>query len=92
MRDTTLMGMESSIAKDERKFQLQAYIEKGLIFTLQSATQVFSLSEGTIITYLKEMNLQLWDAKKSDFVGAKEGKRVGVDIHIFGEEKAGKNN
>lgn len=83
MRETAVMGMESSIARDERKFKLQMYIEQGKIITLKSASQAMGLTEATIVGYLKEMDLQLWDTKKGNFVGAKDGKRVGQDIHLI---------
>ena len=38
------------------------------------------LSESTIISYLKDLKLQLWDAKKDKFVGEPNGQRVGIDI------------
>ena len=73
------MGLESSLGKDQRKFQLQALIDKKEVITLQSAMQAMSLAKGTIITYLREMDLQLYDAKDNKFVGAKEGKKIGID-------------
>ena len=73
------LGLESSLGKDQRKFQLQALIDKKEVITLQSAMQAMSLAKGTIITYLREMDLQLYDAKDNKFVGAKEGKKIGID-------------
>ena len=73
------MGLEASMGKDERKFRLQSLIDKKEVVTLQSAMTAMSLAKGTIITYLKEMDLQLYDAKYNKFVGAKEGHRVGLD-------------
>ena len=73
------MGLEASMGKDERKFRLQSLIDKKEVVTLQSAMTAMSLAKGTIITYLKEMDLQLYDAKDNKFVGAKEGHRVGLD-------------
>lgn len=80
MRESANMGMESSLGKDERKFQLKSAIDKGQVYTLQSAAQLLRLSEGTISQYLTELGLQLWDPKKDKFVGAKDGQQVGIDI------------
>lgn len=74
------MGFESSLGKDERKFELQTLISKKEVITVQSGMKAMALSKGTIITYAKELGLQLWDPEEEKFVGAKEGKRVGLDI------------
>lgn len=73
------MGFESSLGKDERKFELQAKINRKEVFTVLSAMEAMALSKGTIITYLKEIGLQLWDTEDEKFVGAKDGKRIGLD-------------
>jgi len=73
------MMLESSLGKDERKFQLKALIDQKQVVTLQSAMKAMMLSKGTVTTYLKEMGYQMWDAEKDKFVGAKDGIRVGVD-------------
>lgn len=73
------MGLNASMGKDERKFKLQALINKKEVVTLQSAMQALGLAKGTVITYLREIDYQMWDAKDKKFVGAKEGKKVGLD-------------
>lgn len=80
MSQARAMGVESSIGKDERKNRLRVYINQGEVMTLQSATNKMQLSESTIISYLKDLKLQLWDAKKDKFVGEPNGQRVGIDI------------
>lgn len=74
------MGFESGLGKDERKFELKSLINKKKVITLQSGMQAMGLSKGTIITYAKELELQLWDPEDNKFVGAKNGQRVGLDI------------
>lgn len=69
------MGLESSLGKDDRKFKLQSLFNKGEVFTLKSAMSELALARGTIISYLKELDLQLWDTEKKEFVGSKEGKK-----------------
>lgn len=74
------MGFEASLGKDERKFELQTLINKKEVITVQSGMRAMGLAKGTIITYVKELGLQLWDPEDEKFVGAKDGKRVGLDI------------
>lgn len=73
------MGLDASMGKDQRKFQLQSLINKKEVITLQSAMHTMGLAKGTVITYLRELNYQMWDAEENKFAGAKEGKRVGLD-------------
>lgn len=74
----SMMGLESSMGKDQRKFQLQTLINNKEVVTLQSAASKMGLSKGTIVTYLKELNYQMWDTDTNKFVGAKDGKEVWV--------------
>lgn len=74
------MGLESSMGKDQRIYQLRTMITNKEVITLQSAMQALALSKGTIITYLKEMGMQMYDAEDGKFVGSKDGKKVGMDI------------
>lgn len=73
------MGLDSSMGKDQRKFQLQSLINKKEVVTLQSAMKAMALSKSTLASYLREMGYQMWDAKESKFVGDKDGIRVGLD-------------
>lgn len=73
-------SLSSSMGKDERKFKLNSLINDGKCKTLESASKLIGVSEKTIITYLKEMNIQMYDASKEKFVGSnkKDAKKVEI--------------
>lgn len=71
----SVMGLEASLGKDDRKFKLQSLFNRGEVFTVKSAMSELGLAKGTIHGYLRELGLQLWDTERKEFVGAKEGKR-----------------
>lgn len=73
------MGLDASMGKDQRQFQLHNLIIKKEVVTLQSAMLAMSLGKSTVITYIKELGYQMWDADTNKFVGSKDGKRVGLD-------------
>lgn len=71
----SVMGLEASLGKDDRKFKLQSLFNRGEVFTVKSAMSELGLAKGTIQGYLRELGLQLWDTERNEFVGAKDGKR-----------------
>ena len=63
-------ALSSAMGKDERKFKLNSLIKTGECKTLKSASKLIGVSETTIIKYLKELNIQLYDTSKRKYVGS----------------------
>ena len=55
------MSLSMSIGKDERKFRLEQEIRAGKTLTVSSCARSMELSKNTIRTYLKEMNIAIYD-------------------------------
>lgn len=60
------MGAESGLQKDERKFKLKTLIEQGKALTVSACAQQMRLSRHTILTYLKELKISLYDDVKKE--------------------------
>lgn len=60
------MGLSSSIAKDERMFKLKQLILQKKVFTVSACAKKMQLSRSTILKYLKEMNIAIYDDVKDD--------------------------
>lgn len=50
-----------SMGKDDRKFRMRNEILTGKTLTVQSCQSSLVLSKGTILQYLKEMNMSIYD-------------------------------
>lgn len=58
------LGLESSLGKDERLFQLKVGFENGKYVTVGSVCNDFKLSRATIIKYAKELEISLLDEER----------------------------
>ena len=60
------MALSSSMAKDERLFRMKSQIKSGKTLTVQSCQSSLGLSRGTILSYLKELNMSIYDGETKD--------------------------
>lgn len=74
------MALSSSMRKDERKFKLKSLIRNGECKTLKSASHLMGLSERTIIQYLKELNIKMYDPFKGKYVGSQRDDAEVVEV------------
>lgn len=60
------MALSMSIDRDERKFRMANEIRTGETRTVRSCERSLMLSRGTILTYLKELNMSIYDTEKKE--------------------------
>lgn len=60
------MSLSMSIERDERKFRMRSEIKSGKTLTVQSCQSSLGLSKGTILTYLKELNMSICDGETKE--------------------------
>lgn len=70
----SLMYLQSSMDKDERMFKLENGINKGDINTISDAKELLNVEQGTIVSYLKEMDKSLLDESGKEVGSTKEYK------------------
>ena len=60
------MSLAMSMGKDERKFRLEQEIRARRALTVSSCARIMELSKNTIRTYLKEMNISIYDDENKE--------------------------
>lgn len=60
------MSLSMSMDKDERMFRMRNEIKTGKTLTVRSCEKSMSLSRGTILQYLKELNMSIYDTEKKE--------------------------
>lgn len=60
------MSLSMSMDKDERKFRMRNEIKTGKTLTVKSCEKSMLLSRGTILQYLKELNMSIYDTEKKE--------------------------
>lgn len=66
------MGFESSLQKDERVFRFKSLVEQGKIVTVQSAVNELKVARSTILGYVKETGVEVFDEQKQVWLNAKQ--------------------
>ena len=67
-----LMGQGSALGRDERLFRLKVAIDQGNVKTFQSARKYMLVSEKTLLSYLKDLDIALYDPDKESFRGGSQ--------------------
>lgn len=66
MSNIDVMSLEMSMGKDERKFRMRVLLDKGECFTVTACSKSIGVSRETVLKYLKEMNVAVFDDKKGE--------------------------